>query len=104
MIARIGHHIFVGMTLGALVSACGSSPAASAPPADAPVSLDTPAIDAALKGVSADRIKQHMTVLASDELEGRGLGSKGYEAALQYVEKTLTADGLAPAGENGSSQ
>ena len=101
MIAHIGHHIFVGMTLGALVSACGSSPAASAPPADAPVSLDTPAIDAALKGVSADRIKQHMTVLASDELEGRGLGSKGYEAALQYVEKTLTADGLAPAGENG---
>ena len=36
-----------------------------------------------------------------DSLEGRGLGSKGYEGALQYVEKTLTADGLAPAGENG---
>jgi len=64
------------------------------------VSIDTPEIDAALKGISADRIKQHMTVLASDEFEGRGLGSKGYEDALQYVEKTLMADGLAPSGEN----
>ena len=101
MVARIGQYIFVGIILGALVAACGSSPAASAPQADVAVSLDTPAIDTALKGISDDRIKQHMTVLAGDELEGRGLGSKGYEGALQYVEKTLTTDGLAPAGEKG---
>ncbi len=42
-----------------------------------------------------------MSVLADDGLEGRGLGTAGYEAALQYVEKTVTGFGLAPAGENG---
>ncbi|MGE3489774.1 MAG: M28 family metallopeptidase [Vicinamibacterales bacterium] len=66
------------------------------------MSIDTPAIDAALEAISADRIKQHMTVLARDEMEGRGLGSAGYERALQYVEQTLTAGGLSPSGENGS--
>ena len=42
-----------------------------------------------------------MSVLADDALEGRGLGTAGYEGALQYVEKAVTSYGLAPAGENG---
>jgi Zn-dependent M28 family amino/carboxypeptidase len=101
---QIAQQGFLGIVVAALVAACGGAPAATPPAATnpaAPVSIDTPELDAALKSISADRIKQHMTVLAGDELEGRGLGSKGYEGALQYVEKTLTADGLAPAGENG---
>ena len=104
MNGRIGQQGFLGIALAAFVAACVSTPAATPPPsaaADAPVSIDTPAIDAALKGISADRIKQHMTVLAGDEMEGRGLGSAGYESALRYVEKALTDDGLAPSGENG---
>ena len=90
----------VGVALTALVSACGGStpPPAPAPAAD---SLDAPDIAAALKAFQGSRIKQHMTVLADDALEGRGLGSAGYEGALQYVEKTVTSFGLAPAGENG---
>ena len=104
MSRRIGQSGVLIITLAALGAACGGAPAATAPVAnasDAPVSIDTPAIDAALKAISADRIKQHMTVLAGDELEGRGLGSAGYEGALKYVEATLTADGLAPSGEAG---
>lgn len=102
MTRRIARQGFFTIALAAVVAACGGAPAATPPAAPAgPVSIDTPEIDAALKSISADRIKEHMTVLASDALEGRGLGSKGYEGALQYVEKTLTADGLAPAGENG---
>jgi Zn-dependent M28 family amino/carboxypeptidase len=100
--SRMGQQGFAAAALGVLLAACGGAPSApvSAAP-DAPVSLDTPAIDAALADISAERIKAHMTVLASDEYEGRGLGSPGYESALRYIEKTLTADGLAPAGENG---
>ncbi len=73
---RIARQVFLGITLAALVAACGSTPATPATPAaDAAVSLDTPDIDATLKAIIADRIKQHMTVLAGDELEVRGLGS-----------------------------
>jgi Zn-dependent M28 family amino/carboxypeptidase len=91
------------ITMAALVAACGSAPAATtpAPAPAAPISIDTPEIDAALQGMSGERIKQHMTVLAGDALEGRGLGSAGYEGALKYVESTLTSDGLAPSGEAG---
>lgn len=103
MVGRIGEQFCVGLALalGILAAACGAAPAEPPSAPDTPVSLDNPAIDAVLRGISGDRIKQHMTVLAGDELEGRGLGSKGYEAALQYVEKTLTADGAAAAGESG---
>jgi len=80
-----------------LASACGGSP----PPPPDPAALDTPDIAAALAGFQGSQIKQHMSVLADDALEGRGLGSPGYEQALQYVEKAVTSFGLAPAGENG---
>ncbi|MEP7118796.1 MAG: M28 family metallopeptidase [Acidobacteriota bacterium] len=70
-------------------------------PKPAPTALDTPEIATALAGFQAGQIKQHMTVLADDALEGRGLGSPGYEGALQYVEKEVKSYGLAPAGEAG---
>ncbi|MEZ5291906.1 MAG: M28 family metallopeptidase [Vicinamibacterales bacterium] len=82
----------------ALVAACGGSAPAPAPD---PASLDSPGIATALNGIAADRVKQHMSILADDKLEGRGLGSPGYEGALQYVESELTSYTLAPAGENG---
>lgn len=83
------------VTLALTLGACRS-----APPAD-PASLDAPAVAAALNAISGDQIKAHMTVLASDAFEGRGLGSKGYEDSLQYVEKALTSAKLSPAGESG---
>ena len=73
-----------GVALVALVSACGGSPP-STPPAAA--SLDSPDIAAALKAFQGSQIKQHMSVLADDGLEGRGLGTPGYEAALQVRRK-----------------
>ena len=99
MIRDLVQRVALGIVSGTLAAACAGAPAP--PAAETPVSLDTPDIAAALKGMSGDRIKQHMTVLAGDELEGRGLGSAGYEGALRYVETTLTSQGLAPAGEGG---
>jgi hypothetical protein len=80
----------------ASLAACSTAPSGRAEDA---ASLDSPQIAATLKGISGDQIKQHMSVLAGDELEGRGLGSEGFEGALKYVEQKLTAAGLAPAGE-----
>lgn len=39
----------------------------------------------ALNSINSDSIKKHLLYLASDELEGRGLGSKGIELAANYI-------------------
>ncbi len=49
---------------------------------------------------SADRMMQHITYLASDELTGRGLGSAGIEKAAQYIAAQFKAIGLQPGGDN----
>ena len=38
---------------------------------------------------------QHVKLLASDELEGRGDGAAGLEKAAEYIEKTFRDAGLA---------
>ncbi len=88
----------LNVALAVIVSACaGSSP--TPPPATA--SLDGPELISALESIHGSQIKQHMSVLADDRLEGRGLGSAGYDEALAYVESTLKSYGLQPAGEQG---
>jgi hypothetical protein len=46
-------------------------------------------------------IRAHMRFLASDLLEGRGTGTRGYELAAQYVASQFEAAGVEP-GANGS--
>lgn len=50
--------------------------------------------------VSPDRIRAHVKYLASDELEGRGVGTKGENLATNYIASQLEAAGLKPAGDN----
>jgi hypothetical protein len=45
---------------------------------------------------------EHIKVLASGELEGRGNGGPGLESAAAYIEKHFRAAGLEPAGDNGT--
>jgi hypothetical protein len=51
--------------------------------------------------VSAQRVRADVEFLASDNLEGRDTGSKGYQIAADYVASQFRAIGLEPAGENG---
>jgi Zn-dependent M28 family amino/carboxypeptidase len=46
----------------------------------------------------------HIQFLASDDLEGRGTGSPGYEKAAEYMTEQFRAAGLEPAGVNGYRQ
>jgi len=48
-----------------------------------------------------ERIKSHTAYLSSDELEGRGQGSKGIELAAAYIAKQFKNNGLKP--HNGNS-
>ncbi len=98
MRAYFGLRSVLGVAVLALVSGCQS--AGTAPAAVVP-SLDDPGVKSALAAIKPDLIKQHMSTLADDALEGRGLGTEGYEGALRYVETTLKAYGVEPAGENG---
>ena len=49
----------------------------------------------------AQRVRADVEFLASDHLEGRDTGSRGYNIAADYVAGQFRAIGLEPAGENG---
>src|SRR5215471_8075041 len=46
----------------------------------------------------------HIQFLADDKLEGRNVGTPGFESAVAYVESQFKAIGLKPAGTNGFRQ
>lgn len=50
----------------------------------------------------ADEIRAHMSFLADDLLEGRAVGTRGYQLAARYVASQFEAIGLEPAGDEGS--
>src|SRR4249919_2780100 len=50
----------------------------------------------------ARRVRADVEFLASDGLEGRETGSRGYAIAADYVASQFRAIGLEPAGDNGS--
>jgi Zn-dependent M28 family amino/carboxypeptidase len=56
------------------------------------------------QGIDIDggRIRAHTRFLASDLLEGRGVGARGGDLATEYLATQLSLAGVKPAGENGS--
>ncbi|MEL7450716.1 MAG: M28 family metallopeptidase [Pseudomonadota bacterium] len=52
--------------------------------------------------VSPDAFRAHVNFLASDLLEGREAGTRGYDIAAAYVATQFELMGLSPAGDNGS--
>jgi Zn-dependent M28 family amino/carboxypeptidase len=49
--------------------------------------------------IFVDRIRADVKYLASDELEGRGVGSRGEELAVEYIARQFEKAGLKPAGD-----
>ena len=61
---------------------------------------------ARLEAIAAPALAAHIAFLASPALEGRGLGSRGLEAAAEYVVSQLKLAGvrpLAPVGHDGAN-
>jgi Zn-dependent M28 family amino/carboxypeptidase len=50
--------------------------------------------------VSGEKIRAHVKYLASDQLEGRGVGTNGEKLATEYLASQLQASGVKPAGDN----
>ena len=53
-------------------------------------------------GVTAAQLKEHLSFIASDELEGRDTPSRGLDIAAMYIGQHLRALGLQPAGDEGT--
>ncbi len=51
---------------------------------------------------SAEHMKAHITFLASDLLEGRDSGSRGFDIAAEYVASQFRQLGLTPGGDKGT--
>lgn len=52
--------------------------------------------------ITARELQSHVQYLASDELEGRGSGTKGNTLAAEYIANQFSQYGLLPYGDNGT--
>lgn len=52
--------------------------------------------------ISPARYLEHVRFLASDELEGRGNGTKGLDRAAEYIARQFAEIGLRPGGDDGT--
>jgi hypothetical protein len=77
----------VGILLALLLSSCGSSVSGQAP---------------APSAFAPETLRQWLTVLSSDEFEGRATFSAGLDRAAYYIADRLKEAGVKPGGENGS--
>jgi hypothetical protein len=62
---------------------------------------DAPAVEAAVKSISADKLERFVNILADDPFEGRETGSRGGRAAGAYLEEQLEKLHLEAAGPEG---
>src|ERR1051325_2492577 len=60
------------------------------------------AVTLAAGDISANRISFHVKYLASDLLEGRGVGVRGGQLATEYIATQFGLAGLKPAGADGT--
>jgi hypothetical protein len=84
---------------GAAFAICAPFTAYAAAPA--PLPPDTARL---LGRISADRMRTHLTYLASDELGGRGTPSPGLDLAANYIAAQFRLAGLEPLGDDGYFQ
>src|SRR5437588_11298716 len=52
--------------------------------------------------ISTDRIRADVKYLASEQLEGRGIGTRGEELAIEFIARQFEKAGLKPAGDRGT--
>ena len=79
---------------------------AAAPVADAPVKTAPPAAKKPVSGEADVAVERRLSAaarfLSSDELEGRGIGTRGLETAAKFVADGFRAAGLQTSSVNGS--
>jgi Zn-dependent M28 family amino/carboxypeptidase len=64
--------------------------------------LGASGISAQSTDISGERIRPHVKFLASDMLEGRGVGTRGERLATEYIATQFALVGVKPAGDRGT--
>ena len=77
-----------------------ASPTVSTPP-PAPVETAAAPASAPAPRISTERMSEITRVLASDEFQGRSMGTPGEEKTVAYLVEQFREAGLEPGGENG---
>src|SRR5262249_12732222 len=57
---------------------------------------------AQMNEIAGQRIRAHVKFLASDLLEGRGVGARGGDLATEFIASQFAVAGAKPAGDNGT--
>jgi Zn-dependent M28 family amino/carboxypeptidase len=83
------------LLLALLFAACNTS---EAPSLD--IAMEVP--EAALTALDSAAVREHIVYLSSDELEGRGTGTRGEQMTIEYISARMQETGLQPAGDNGT--
>ncbi len=65
------------------------------------LSIATSGVAQTTDGITSDSMRAHVEFLASDALEGRETGTRGYQVAAEYVAARYRAAGLKPASDKG---
>src|ERR1051325_1895008 len=56
----------------------------------------------AVDSISASKLRNYLTFIASDEMEGRDTPSRGLDTPAKFLAMNLTSWGFKPAGDDGS--
>jgi Zn-dependent M28 family amino/carboxypeptidase len=98
-LGRIGAAMLPILALGACQT--GSAPPVVEASNAQGVADPAPAAPAPAPSVSIERMSEITRVLASDEFQGRSMGTVGEERTVAYLIEQFQAAGLEPGGENG---
>src|SRR5437868_15519062 len=84
---RMRHRVAVCIAVSTLVCVLfvQRTPSGEAPPA-----------------MSVERIRNDVKYLASEQFEGRGIGTRGEELAIEFIARQFEKAGLKPAGDRGT--
>lgn len=86
--------LVLGVSVAAIVAVTTSSILSAQAP--------KPATGVKYSQVSPGDLKEWLTYLASDELQGRAMGTEGYGLAAGYISENLRKWGVKPIGSNGT--
>src|SRR5215217_4333378 len=65
-------------------------------------SAKSPTAQRAVETISADQLRDYLTFIASDEMEGRDTPSRGLNTTAKFLAMNLSRWGFKPAGDEGS--